>query len=237
MARLLLWASGAMLSATPVYSMDNQPNAFVARDVSVPSFDQVEVIGPLKVSVMVGAEPAKVHLIGPPALIADTIAAVDGGKLTIRFRDGAAWSWNPGSGVNAVVSAPRLRSARVQGAAQLEIDQAGGDTFAAATDGSGSIVLWGLKAGRLILATGGAGSITAEGTAREGTYAVGGSGSIDAKRLKLQTAQLALGGAGSIYADVAQTANVSAGGSGRVEVVGGATCVKSQGSSQHIECR
>lgn len=188
-------------------------------------------------SVVVGGEPGKLRLVGPSALLADTIATVESGKLTIRFRDGAAWSWNPGSGVNAVVSAPALTSVSVKGAAQLDIEQANADTFSAASDGSGSITLRGLNATRVVLATGGAGSITAEGTASEGTYAVGGAGSIDAKRLRLQNALLAVGGAGSIYADVSQKANVSAGGSGRIEVVGGATCIKSVATSQHIDCR
>lgn len=234
--RWLLWV-GVLALASLAHAQEAQPNPFQTREMPVTSFDGLEVAGPFKVFVLAGQEPGKVSLVGPPALLNDTLATVSGKKLTIRFRDGANWSWNPGSGVNVVVTAPSLTSARVQGAAQVEIDGPKGDTFSAATDGAGSIALHQLNARRVLFATGGSGSITAEGIADEGTYAVGGSGSIDAKRLRVQTARIALGGAGSIYADVSRTATISAGGSGLVDVVGGASCIKSGANPQHIECR
>lgn len=235
--RWLLSISGALALTGLAHAQEGQPNPFQTRDVPVTSFNRLEVAGPFKVFVLVGQEPGKVSLLGPPALLNDTVATVEGQKLTIRFRDGANWSWNPGSGVNVFVSSPALISATVKGAAQVEIDGPKGDTFSADTNGSGSIVLRELDARSVLFATGGSGSITAEGTADEGTYALGGSGSIDAKRLRVQTARIAVGGAGSIYADVSRAANVSVGGSGRVDVVGGADCIKGGANAQHIECR
>lgn len=237
MRKLLLAAGSALALVGSTQAQQTQPNPYQSRDVPLGTFDGVEVSGPFKVGVLISGEPAKVRLSGPPALLADTIAKVDGETLTIRFRDGAPWSWNPGSGVNVFVSAPRLVSARVHGAAQVEIDQVRGEMFSAATDGSGTIALRGLDIGRVLLATGGSGGISAEGRARDGRYAVGGSGSIDAKRLRVETASIAIGGAGSIYADVSRTADASVGGSGRVDVVGGATCIKQPAKSPRIECR
>jgi hypothetical protein len=66
---------------------------------------------------------------------------------------------------------------------------------------------------------------------------VGGSGSIDAKRLRVERASIAIGGAGSAYADVSNAANISVNGSGRVEVVGGATCIKQPANSRQVDCR
>jgi hypothetical protein len=66
------------------------------------------VSGPFHVGVLVSDEPARVRLTGPPALLADTIATVEGNMLTIRFRDGASWSWNPGSGVNVVAGSGQV---------------------------------------------------------------------------------------------------------------------------------
>jgi hypothetical protein len=236
--RKMLLAAGAVFALVgSTHAQETQPNPYQSRDIPLDTFDRVEISGPFKVGVLISGEPAQVHLSGPPALLADTIAKIDGDTLTIRFRNGVRWSWNPGSGVNVFVSAPNLVSARVHGAAQVEIDQVRGKTFSAATDGSGSIALRGLDVGRVLFATGGSGGITAEGSARGGTYAVGGSGSIDAKRLRAETASISIGGAGSIYADVSRTANVSVGGSGRVDVVGGATCIKQPAKSPLIECR
>ena len=236
MRNFLPLLGGVLALATPVHAREAQPNPYQSRSVSPGAFDKLEVSGPFNVAVLIGQAP-QVALSGPPALLADTIAEVSGGTLKIRFREGAAWSWNQGSGMNVVVSAPTLVSTRVQGAAQVEVDRVSGDRFSAATDGSGSIVLRGLDAGHVQFATGGSGGITAEGTAREAAYAVGGSGSIDAKRLRVETASIAIGGAGSIHADVSRNARISLAGSGRVDVVGGATCIEQPLKSPQVECR
>jgi DNA-binding CsgD family transcriptional regulator len=213
------------------------PASYQSRDIPIGTFDRLKVSGPFKVGVLASGEPSQVHLVGPPALLAGTIATVEGDTLVIRFREGATWSWNPGSGVNAFVSAPNLTSVSVEGAADVDIGGVRGEIFSAATDGSGTIVVRGLDVGRIQLGTGGSGGITVEGRAREGTYVVGGSGSIDAKRLRVESASMAIGGAGSAYADVSRAANISVNGSGRVEVVGGATCIKQPTNSPRIECR
>ena len=237
MRKMLLAAVGACALVGSTHAQEIQPNPYQSRDVAIGAFERMEVSGPFNVGVRISSEPAKVRLYGPPALLADTIADVDGDTLKIRFREGATWSWNQGSGMNVIVSAPNLVSARVQGAAQVEIDGVRAEMFSAATDGSGTVALRGLDTGRVQFATGGSGGITAEGIARQGTYAVGGSGSIDAKRLRVENASIAIGGSGSIYADVSRTANVSMAGSGRVDVVGGATCIQHPANSPRIECR
>jgi DNA-binding CsgD family transcriptional regulator len=213
------------------------PDSYEQRDVPIGTFDRIEVTGPFKVGVLVGQELAEVRLVGPPAMLDDTIATVEGGTLIIRFREGASWSWNPGAGVNIVVFAPRLDSARLTHAGTVEIFGVRGNVFSATTDGSGSITVRDIQSERVMFASGGAGGITAEGTAREGTYVVGGPGSIDAKRLRVESASVAIGGAGSVHADVSGTANVSLAGTGRAEIVGGAACIKQPAMSPRIECR
>jgi len=215
----------------------DQPDSYQHREFLIGAFDRVKVSGPFKVAIIVGGEPAKVHLVGPPALLADTIAIVEGDTLQIRYREGATWSWNPGSGVNAVVFAPNLRAASADLAASVEIGGLHGDMFSASTDGSGSIVVRQLDVGQVQMATGGSGGITVEGSARDASYVVGGSGSIDAKRLRVEHASIVLGGSGSIYADVSKTANISVSGAGRVETVGGAICTKQPTNSRQIDCR
>ena len=218
-------------------SAEANPSPYQSSDVAVGPFDRLEVSGPFKVAVFVGDEPTGVRIQGPPALLADAVVAVEGDTLSIRFREGATWSWNPGSGVNVVVSTSSLASVNLEGAADVEVYGARGETFAAATEGSGVVKATGLDVGRVQLVTGGSGGISVEGTAREATYAVGGSGSIDAMRLRVRNASIAIVGAGSSYANVSGTANISSAGSGRVEVVGGATCIKQPADSPRIECR
>jgi hypothetical protein len=237
MRKMLLAALGALTLAGSAQAQQAQPNSYRSRDVEVGAFDRIKVSGPFKVAVTVSDNPARVGLFGPPALLADTVATVDGDTLTIRYREGASWSWNQGSGMVVSVDAPRLVAAATEGAAMVEISGVRGEKFAASTNGSGSIALTGLDAGRVQFATGGAGGITAEGKARMAEYAVGGAGSIDAKRLRVETARIAVGGSGSIYADVSGKAKVALGGSGHVDIVGGATCIKQPAGSPQIECR
>ncbi len=207
------------------------------RELPLGTFDQLKVSGPFKVAVLVGEQPARLRIEGPPAQLADTIATVEGGILTIRFREGATWSWNPGDGVNIAVSAPDLRFVSLEGSGDVEVYGVRGDMFAASTQGAGSVTVRQLAARNVQLATSGAGGIAVDGRSDYGTYVVGGSGSIDAKRLRVQTATIAVGGAGSAYADVSRTANVSVSGHGRVEIVGGATCIKQPANSPQVECR
>ena len=217
--------------------VSDQPDSYEHRDISVGAFERLKVSGPFKVGVLVSTDPAQVHLAGPPALLADTIATVEGDTLLIRFREGATWSWNPGSGVNIFVSAPNLSAVSLEGAAQVEIGGVRGNMFSASTDGSGTIAVRQLEVGHVQLTTGGSGGITVEGSARDAAYVVGGSGSIDAKRLRVENASIAIGSSGSAYADVSKTANISVSGAGRAEVVGGATCIKQSTNSHHVDCR
>ena len=216
---------------------EDNPSPYQSRDVPVGRFDRLRVSGPFKVGVLVSGKSGRVDLQGPPKLLADTITAVEGDTLIVRFREGATWSWNPGSGVDVFVSAPDLSSVKVEGAADVQIGGARGDALSAETDGSGTILIRNIDVGRVQLATSGSGGITAQGRARDGTYVVGGPGSIDAKGLRVQSASIAIGGAGSAYADVSNAANISVNGSGSVEVVGGGTCMKQPSNSRQVDCR
>jgi len=215
----------------------DQPDPYQYRNISIGRFERLKVSGPFKVGVLVDDDPAVVRLAGPPALLADTIATVEGDTLVIRFREGATWSWNPGSGVNIFVSTPNLSAVYLERAAEVEIGGVRGEMFSASTDGSATIAVRQLEVRHVQLTTGGSGGITIEGRAHDAAYVVGGSGSIDAKRLQVESASIAIGGAGSAYADVSKTANISVSGAGRVEVVGGASCIKQPANSHNVDCR
>lgn len=218
---------------------ERDPKHFPVVTIPVDPFDQVDVSGAFKVYVFVSDGPAEVALVGPRSMTADVIATVDGGILTVRFREGAERSWNPGAGVNVSISMPELSAVKIDGPTLMEINGPTGDSFAATTQAAGAIEITGLDVGSIELATKGAGSISVAGSAREATYSTGGAGSIDAKRLRVKNAKMAVGGAGSIFADVSGESEITLGGSrgGRVEVVGGGTCNSKPANSDRIDCR
>lgn len=224
------------ISASPE---ESDPNHFPVVTIPVKEFDKLEVSGALKVSVFVSDRPSQVSLVGPRTMTADVIVAVDDGSLTIRFREGAERSWNPGAGVNVSVSTPNLASIILDGPGRVQVNGPKGDSFAATTQAAGSIELIRLDVGEVEFATKGAGSISASGSSRDATYLTEGAGSIDAKRLRVTNAKIAVGGAGSIYADVSGESEILLRQlrGGRVEVVGGGTCISQPANSDRINCR
>lgn len=228
------------LTAGAAAQGDRNPSPYPARTEAVADVRKVKVEGPFKVFVMSGnTGESSVTLSGPSELLADASARVEDGVLVIAFREGAEWSWNPGSGMHAIVNLPALEGVEIDGAAQLEAITLEGPTssFSAAVNGSGRIKVSQLDARSVTLAVGGSGTIAIDGTAGEVSYALGGAGTIDAKRLRAASGTIALGGAGSIYADISGPAQIDAGGSGKVEVVGGASCATRAAPPAQVECR
>lgn len=221
----------------PATTAEANPSPYPVLDVPVAKFDKLEVAGPIQVAVISSKEASRVQLQGPRALIADTVVAVKDGTLNIRFREGAKWSWNPGSGLNVVVWTSSLSSINLEGAGEVEIFGLKGETFAATTEGAGSVKATGLAVGKVQLATNGAGGISVAGSAREATYSVGGAGSIDAMRLRVTNARIAVAGSGSSYANVSGEAEVALSGSGSIEVVGGGACRMQPSNSDRVDCR
>ncbi|MDE1467381.1 GIN domain-containing protein [Aurantiacibacter sp. D1-12] len=223
----------------PPSAAERNPSPYPVLDVPLTEFDDVRVFGAIQVLVIADADGNRARLQGPRALIEDAIVAVEDGTLTIRYREGASWSWNPGSGLNVVVWTPSLSSINVQGPGSVEVWRPQGESFAATLERAGSVEITDIDVERVSLTTHGSGSILATGSAREGTYSVGGAGSIDAMRLRVTDADITVGGAGSNYANVSGEAQIAflRRGGGDVEVVGGGTCVTQPAYSDRVECR
>lgn len=231
--------SAAASEQVPVSTSEMNPSPYPVLDVPLSEFDEVKVFGAIRVFVLVGGDTSQASLQGPRALIEDAIVAVEDGALTIRYREGARWSWNPGSGLSVVVRTPSLASINVQGPGSVEVSRPRGESFAATLEAAGSVEITDIDVDVVRLATNGSGSISANGKAREANYSVGGAGSIDAMRLRVTDAEIEIGGAGSNYANVSGEARIALREQrgGRVEVVGGGNCVSQPADMDRVECR
>lgn len=218
---------------------DRNPSPYQTRVEEIAKVGKVKVNGPFDVLVLAGGAENTVTLFGPPELLADASARIEDGVLVIGFREGAQWSWDPGSGMHAVVNLAALESVETDGAAHVETVSTGTavPSFSAAVNGSGKIKISQLDAQSVRLALGGSGSIDIDGKAGEVAYAIGGPGTIDAKGLRAASGTIAVGGAGTVYADIAGAVQISVGGPGKVEVVGGATCTTRAPRPEQVECR
>ena len=229
-----LAAGLVLLAVSPISAQNASP--YESRELTIEPVEAIAIDGAFKVLVFGNSENAEVTLSGPPELLADAEAVIEDGELRIRFREGAVWSWNPGSGMQAVVSLPKVSSIGVGGPAHVEVFGTKTELLRAGIGGAGKIDLAGIEAETVEFGTGGSGSITASGTAGSARYGVGGAGSIDAKRLRVKSAQIGIGGAGNVFADVSDSAEIGVSGSGKVEVVGGAACEFDPDQADHIEC-
>lgn len=235
----LLLASAALTacSGTPPPERAAGASFYDRKEIPIEAVPAINVRGAFKVSVFGTADKAKVTLLGPPEMIADTRVTIEGETLSIAFAQGAEWNWNTGAGMHAFVQLPALNSVSLEGSGSIKVSGVKTDSFSAGTGGSGSISITELQANEVQLGIGGAGSISAQGTATNAMYGVGGAGSIDAKRLRVANAQIGIGGAGSVYADISEQADIGIGGAGRVDVVGGAECMFEPSQARQIECR
>lgn len=219
----------------PAFAENVSP--YEQRKTDVDPVSAVVVDGPFKVTIFGDADRAEVVLFGPPELLADAIAEVVDNELVIRFREDAAWSWNPGSGMYATVHLPDLDSVAVKGAGQVEVRGATADNVSLGVGGAGRINASGIEADTLEIGVGGSGTVVVEGQTIKARYGIGGSGSIEAKRVRAQTAEIGIGGPGRVFADVSDSARIGVSGAGRVEVVGGAKCEFAPTQEDQIECR
>lgn len=236
MNRFLL-AALVLINGAPAAAQSLNPSPYETRDDAIEPVERIEVRGAFKVSVYRTDSDAQVRFHGPAEMIADAEATISDGVLTIAYKDGKPWSWNPGSGTNVVIKLPSVSSIKTVGPAQVAVVRPLSEEFSAATEGAGRIEVSDLAAKKVRAATGGSGTIKLDGTADAAQFAIGGSGSIEGKRLRTANADIAIGGAGSVYADVTDTANVAKMGAGKVEIVGGASCTISPPDARGVDCR
>ena len=110
------------------------------RPVQVGAFDKVELKGPDRVDVRVGAAQS-VSMSGDRAVLERMIVRVEDGKLIVERRDRNTRT--NGDRERAVVSVtmPRMRAAATGGSGAMAVDRVNGDLFSAAVGGSGQLAV------------------------------------------------------------------------------------------------
>lgn len=224
------------------------------RPLQVAAFDKVELKGPDRVVVRVGAAQS-VSVEGDSAVLGQLEVVVEDGKLVVR-RKGRSNVSGPEDRATVTVTVPRLAAAAVGGSGEMSVDRVGGGDFAAAVGGSGRLRVGKAQAGKIEavvggsgdlrfdrvdadsmeMAIGGSGSIGAAGRARTVEAAIGGSGDIAAAGLASTTAEVAIGGSGTAVVNASDTASISIAGSGDAVVHGGAKCQTSKIGSGSVRC-
>ena len=211
------------------------------RTFPVPgNFDQVTLGGPDNVRVVTGGTPSIVATGRNTDL--DKIEVELRGSELVVTRDSDAkfrmFSWGTSSHdvtVTVTVAKP-ISGANLKGSGDLNVDQGGGDSFAAELKGSGDLTVAKIISQAAHLTLAGSGDLKANGQAKSVAIDLAGSGGIDAAGLIAETAQIELRGSGDIQAHASQSAKVVLKGSGDVTIKGTGNCQSDKRGSGVVHC-
>jgi hypothetical protein len=229
MIRILAALLGLAALAAPASAAD--------RRYAVADFDRVIVEGPYAVQLVTG-RPSSAVASGTRDALDRVNVDVQGRTLRIR-RNRSAWGGAPGadSGPVRIALATRsLRSVRLIGPAQAQIEGARGLNVEFSVEGSGSLRAAGVDAETLALALTGSGRLDIIGASRSVRANAQGTGDIDATALRANAATIATTTGGAIAMTVNGPVAIAANGLGNVRILGRPICTTSGQGSAQVRC-
>ncbi|WP_109354466.1 head GIN domain-containing protein [Sphingorhabdus sp. EL138] len=204
-------------------------------DTNPGEFEGVTLAGPDNVIFTTGAD-FSIRAEGDADTLEQLRYKVTGGQLKIgREKNSSMWSGNY-RGATVYVSAPSLKSAKLAGSGDMQVDNMNGESAKISVAGSGNIDIAEIETASLTTKVAGSGDVSIAGTADEVTISVAGSGDISGKKLKAENATIKVAGSGDVALSSDGTVNATVVGSGDIRIHGDATCnTKSRGSGD-ITC-
>lgn len=214
------------------------PASAVDRRFSVTDFDRVVVEGPYRVHLIVG-RPSSAVVSGTREAIDRVTVDVQGQTLRIR-RNRNAWGSGQGADpgpLDIALATRNLRSVRLIGPTQVEVQGGSGLNLEFSVEGSGALKVSGVAADNLALGLIGSGRIEIAGSARRLRADFQGSGDILGQGLVVaQDATIGTTTAGSVALSVNGPVTVNANGLGDVAIFGRPICtVRGMGEAQ-VRC-
>jgi len=224
--RRLILATLLLSAAAPAFAAE--------RDFPNAGFDKVDLAAAARVDVHTGARFA-VHASGDPKWLDLLNIRVVQGTLVIGWtREHINMSKH--EPIRIQISMPRITGATLSGAGTITVDRADGPDFAATLRGAGTIDLPALHADRARFEMGGAGKISATGSAGSVDAHVRGFGAIEVAGLAARAGRFDMSGTGSIKARVDGPADVTMNGVGSVNVVGAPRCTIHKSGLGSVHC-
>jgi hypothetical protein len=214
------------------------PASAVDRRFSVTDFDRVVVEGPYRVHLVTGRASSAV-VSGTREAIDRVTVDVQGQTLRIR-RNRSAWGGNervdPGP-LDIALATRNLRSVRLIGPAQVEVQGGSGLNVEFSVEGSGSLKASGVQADNLSLGLLGSGRIEIAGTAGRLRADFQGSGDVLGQGLVVaQEATIGTTTAGTVALTVNGPVAVNANGLGDVAIFGRPVCTVRGTGEPQVRC-
>ena len=210
------------------------PACAAERDFPNSGFDKVDLAAAAKVDVHTGDRFA-VHASGDPQWLDLLNIRVVQGTLVIGWTREHI-NMNGHNPLHIQVTMPRISGATLSGAGTITVDRADGPDFAATIRGAGTIDLPVLHANQARFEMGGAGKITAAGSAGSVDAHVRGFGSIELAGLAARAGRFDMSGTGSIKARVDGLADATMNGVGSIDVIGNPRCTVHKHGLGSVHC-
>ncbi len=160
---------------------------------------------------------------------------ISGDEIKIG-RDHSRFTGGDGDRATIYLSAPSLKSAKLAGSGNLDVDAMTTESTKLSIAGSGDIRVAKIDTASLNSKIAGSGNITLTGTADTVDISVAGSGDVIGKDMKADSASISIAGSGDVELSSDGSVNAKVIGSGDVRIHGHAKCKSRATGSGDITC-
>jgi len=209
--------------------------AAIGSDASNPgAFEGVTLAGPDDV-VFTTADDFSIRAEGDSDAVEQLRYSISGDQIKIG-RDGDDKFWGDAGKATIYISAPSLKSAKLAGSGDMEVDAMTADSAELSIAGSGNIRVAKIDATALTSKIAGSGNLVLAGTAGSIDVSIAGSGDISGKDLNAERASISVAGSGDVELSSDGSVDAKVMGSGDVRIHGNAKCKSRAMGSGDISC-
>lgn len=217
-------AESSFSNGTAIGSTDSNPG----------EFEGVTLAGPDNVVFTTGTE-FSIRAEGDADALEQLRYKITNGQLKIGREGNSLWSGSSDSAI-VYVSAPLLKSAKLSGSGDMQVDKMDSESASVSVAGSGNINIETIKTASLSTKIAGSGDVSLAGTAENVKISIAGAGDIAGKALKAETATIKIAGSGDVALSSDGTVDAKIAGSGDIRIHGKATCKTKTAGSGDVTC-
>ena len=160
---------------------------------------------------------------------------ISGDEIKIG-REHSRFTGGDGDRATIYLSAPSLKSAKLAGSGNLDVDAMTAESTRLSIAGSGDIKVARIDTGSLNSKIAGSGNLSLAGSADTGDISIAGSGDISGKDMKADSAIISIAGSGDVELSSDGSVSARVMGSGDVRIHGSAKCKSRAMGSGDITC-
>lgn len=221
----------AASSASGSSFSDGSPIGTSARNPG--EFEGISLVGPDNIVFTTGDFSIRAE--GDADVIEQLRFKISGGQIKIG-RESNSFSGGDSDKATIYVSAPALKSAKIAGSGDMEIDAMTSDSSSLSIAGSGDIRVANIDSASLSSKIAGSGNLILAGTTESIDISIAGSGDVSGQDLKAASASISVAGSGDVELSSDGSVDAKVMGSGDVRIHGDAKCKSRSTGSGDIIC-